>query len=291
MPLKNIHCDVESGTRHANFSGSIKTLETINGKPVAEFWKEVEASAATQFDSPVFQAWMKDVTALPAERQIEAVTKKLGDLNPEFLVYDYEKVEHKIEEGVVTFLAFPGDYVSNLAPVRALAGLKQLYVLNHTGHTAISDLSPLKGLALTHLCVSGSRQLSDLSPLKGMPLTFLQCSACGISDLTPLKRLPLETLDFDFKPSRDLEILRSMTTLQIINLRSADDFWADLPAERLVEAVRKELKERNPFFDEKVSSYRVEKNVVTSFGLSRFRELVRSSIIRHCRACRSHRFP
>jgi eukaryotic-like serine/threonine-protein kinase len=42
MPLKNLQCDFKP-KRDAELLRSIKTLETINGKPAAEFWKDVDA--------------------------------------------------------------------------------------------------------------------------------------------------------------------------------------------------------------------------------------------------------
>ena len=41
MPLKELHCDFKA-ERDAEILRSIKTLETINGKPAAVFWKEVD---------------------------------------------------------------------------------------------------------------------------------------------------------------------------------------------------------------------------------------------------------
>jgi serine/threonine protein kinase/Leucine-rich repeat (LRR) protein len=43
MPLKNLACDPGMAQRHAALLRSMKTLTTINAKPAAEFWKEVEA--------------------------------------------------------------------------------------------------------------------------------------------------------------------------------------------------------------------------------------------------------
>ena len=73
--------------RDAEILRSIKTLETINDKPAAEFWKEVEEQQKGKklgFQMPGFDQWMKDVAALPAEQQVEAVSKKLMELNPGF---------------------------------------------------------------------------------------------------------------------------------------------------------------------------------------------------------------
>ena len=44
MPLKILCCDFKP-ERDTELLRSIKTLETINGKPAAEFWKEVEEQA------------------------------------------------------------------------------------------------------------------------------------------------------------------------------------------------------------------------------------------------------
>jgi hypothetical protein len=67
--------------------------------------------------------------------------------------------------------------------------------------------------------------VADLAPLKDMPLTSLSCFGTRVSDLAPLKDLPLKTLRCDFKPERDAEILRSIETLETINLKPAREFW------------------------------------------------------------------
>ena len=73
----------------------MKSLKTIGlsweGKeqfPPDEFWKKYDAGEfgkpITTLRDPAFQRWMKDVAALPAEKQVEAVVKKLQELNPGF---------------------------------------------------------------------------------------------------------------------------------------------------------------------------------------------------------------
>jgi hypothetical protein len=42
MPLKELRCSFDP-KRDTEILRSIKTLETINGVPVAEFWRQVEA--------------------------------------------------------------------------------------------------------------------------------------------------------------------------------------------------------------------------------------------------------
>ena len=66
---------------------------------------------------------MKEVAAMPAEKQVEAVAKKLQELNPGF---DGKVTPSPIENGVVTELQFLTDNVTDISPVRALAGLKAL---------------------------------------------------------------------------------------------------------------------------------------------------------------------
>ncbi len=55
----------------------------------------------TTFKDPAFQRWLKDIAPLPAEHQVEAVVKKLRQLNPGF----NGKVKLKIQVGAVAQLA------------------------------------------------------------------------------------------------------------------------------------------------------------------------------------------
>jgi hypothetical protein len=80
--------------------------------------------------------------------------------------------------------------------------LKRLYIYE----TGITDLAPLRGMALEQLVMVGI-PVTDLSPLKGMPLTDLHLS---------------------YRAERDAAILRSLTTLQTINLKPAADFWKEV---------------------------------------------------------------
>ncbi len=82
------------------------------------------------WNTPAFQAWVKEVQAMPAEKQIEAVSKKLMELNPGFdgrMVAGYgDNHPPKIENGVLTGLGFLTLNVTDISPVRALPGLKSL---------------------------------------------------------------------------------------------------------------------------------------------------------------------
>ena len=174
MPLKTLGCDFKP-ERDAEILRSIKTLETINGKPAAEFWKAVDAAAKP----PVEDAWVKQVAALPADKQVEAVAAKLKERNPGF----DGKVTPTIENGVVVGLEFASDEVTDISPVRALAGLRTLKCDGSGEGTGwLADLSPLKDMKLTTLDCCHTK-VSDLSPLKDMKLTSLasgirRCPTC-----------------------------------------------------------------------------------------------------------------
>src|SRR5262249_19089644 len=112
------------------------------------------------FKTPGFDQWVKEVAAKPAEEQVEAVGRKLQELNKGF----DGMVTPTIEGGVVTGLQFVTDNVTDISPVRALKGLKTLVC---------------RGSA------PGMGKLDDLSPLAGMPVGSLDISCTNIADLVP----------------------------------------------------------------------------------------------------------
>src|ERR1043166_7907440 len=59
------------------------------------------------FDDPAFQQWMKDIATLTAAKQVEAVSKKLMELNPGF----DGKITPSFEGRLVTELTFLTDNV------------------------------------------------------------------------------------------------------------------------------------------------------------------------------------
>src|SRR5262249_47824817 len=95
------------------------------------------------------------------------------------------------------------------------------------GSTPVSDLSPLRGMPLTDVELNDT-PVSDLSPLEGMRLTFLAVSGSRVPDLSPVKGMPLTKLSLTFRPERDAEIVRSLTTLQFINDKPAAEFWKEV---------------------------------------------------------------
>jgi hypothetical protein len=146
----------------------------------------------TNIDDPAFQQWVKVTQALPAEKQIEAVSKKLMELNPGFdgKVTGWDvKGPPVIQNGVVVLFGICPDHVTDISPVRALTGLKKFHCdgTYGKGHDddRLSDLSPLREMKLEMLALSDTN-VSDLSPLRGKPLTALYCYNTSVSDLSPL---------------------------------------------------------------------------------------------------------
>ena len=167
----------------------------------------------TTFHDATFQQWMQSVAALPAKKQVEAVSRKLVELNPGFdgkLTGFEGKGGPKIDSGAVTELAFDTNNVTDVSPVRALAGLRSLGCRGSFLKGRLSDLSPLRGLQLAKLDCMDNVALSDLSPLAGMPLVYLSCHGTRLSDLSPLRGVPLTSLDCGYSPLSDLSSLKGM---------------------------------------------------------------------------------
>lgn len=160
-----------------------------------------------KWNTPAFQQWLKETQALPADKQLEAVSKKLMELNPGF---DGKIDWPKFKDGVVAGLTIVTDNVTDITPLRALPGLTTLHCAGSAiGKGQLSDLSPLAGMKLTSLNCSFSK-VTDLSPLRGMPLTYLFCGVSPLSDLSPLEGMPLEDLNCSSSAVADLSPLRGM---------------------------------------------------------------------------------
>ncbi len=226
--LKEITFSPGTVTKGIEAIRAMNSLEKIgiNWKeklPAAEFWKKYDAgefgkpgstpatpdhTPITTFNDPAFQQWMKEVATMPADKQADAVVKKLQELNPGFDGHE----SHEIEKGVVIRLEFANGRVTDISPVRALRGLKSLECWG----TPVSDLSPLVGMSLTHLNCDVTR-IRDLSPLTGMPLTWFHYGHTDVADLSPLKGMPLKELSSRDTKVSDLSALKGMplTRLEI----------------------------------------------------------------------------
>jgi len=120
------------------------------------------------------------------------------------------------------------------------------------GTKVVQDVTPLAGMPLTRLNLTGCDKVTDLGPLRGMPLTRLDLGGCGgVTDLTPLQGTPLRFLnivhsgpdlrglqgmnltEIALTPSyiyRGIDVLRRMKSLQTIGTSDkgkfpAQEFW------------------------------------------------------------------
>jgi len=171
---------------------------------------------------PAFPQWIAQVQAMPAEEQIEAVSKKLVELNPGFdgvVTGVGGKRTPKIENNVVTEFGVSTNDVTDISPVRALVGMKRFQCSPRTSQSKISDLSPLKGLPLLYLNCADTN-VSDLSSLQGMPLTHLYCSSTRVSDLSLFSGTPLITLDCHTTPLSTLLPLEHCKRLVSLNVKA-----------------------------------------------------------------------
>jgi hypothetical protein len=160
------------------------------------------------------ESWFKATAALPAEDQARAVADMLRQLNPGF----NGVVKPAIENGVVTGLEFLTDHVTDIAPVRALEGLRELVcggTFTSQANGILPDLSALKGLKLTRLEVQYNSHICDLSPISGMPLEYFRTQRSLVSDLGPLAGMPLKVLVCRFTEVSDLSPLRGMNIREL----------------------------------------------------------------------------
>ncbi len=178
-------------------------------------WDDPAKAATTQpnqpWNTPAFQAWVKDIQALPAEKQIEAVSKKLMELNPGF----DGKASNRMEDKQIVQCGFAAEQVTDISPLRALSSLKELKI--HSSRQ-FADLSPLTGMQISRLSCPYT-QVTDLSPLAGLPLTNLNVDSCPLADLSPLVGLPLDVLNcygtkvVDISPLSKIGTLRELILL------------------------------------------------------------------------------
>ncbi|HEX4130375.1 MAG TPA: LamG-like jellyroll fold domain-containing protein [Pirellulales bacterium] len=288
--LREVHFTPQNITTGLDVIRRMETIKTIvvdeNQKfSPAEFWKKYDAGEFGKpavvnqpWNTPFFQKWMKATQALPVERQLEAVSKKLMELNPGFdgeLVGSDALPTPTIVKGVVVGLGLNADHVTDISPLRTLAGLKRLGCegsnvarpisrlsdlsplagMQLTGlscsRTAVSDLALLRGMPLTTLYFS-STQVSDVSPLTGMPLTTLVCHNTPVSDLSPLAGMKLTYLCITPKNiAEGMDVVRQMNTLTRMGFGGATDvvlpppeFWKRYDADEFGKAAAKESEPR-----------------------------------------------
>ncbi len=219
-----------SGNNHHGKIVGAKWVSVGGGSPVAPVWRPTAQQ----------QAFLEAVAKLSVEEQVEAVKKKLSEVNPSFAP---AKSTTKIDVGKVVSATFDlGEVGTEVWPLRAwpnlescqlggrqlkdlspLAGLKWKELKLNS--TVVVDLTPISGMPLSTLLLIFNSKLSDLSPLAGMPLTTLSLWNCSeVFDLKPLAGMPLVLLDcrgtkvFDLSPLAKLPL----TNLECFGCRVSD---------------------------------------------------------------------
>ena len=119
--------------------------------------------------------------------------------------------------------------VTDLTPLKGLP-LQHLFLY----HTPVTDLRPLQGMALASLHVS-STEISDLSPLRGMPLSLVRLHNCSkLTDLSPLaesKELKSLTLP---PQAANIDFLRSFPKLTHLSYKEAQAGTPPFPPDKTV---------------------------------------------------------
>jgi tetratricopeptide (TPR) repeat protein len=156
-----------------------------------------------------------------------------------------------VQDLPLTYLDLWGCYgLADLTPLKTL----KLEYLALPNHARDKDLLLLKDMPLTTLYIQDCLEVSDLTPIAHMNLTTLSISSTKVRDLTPIKHMPLRSLylwltsvqdltplgdmklrEIKFTPknvTRGIEVLREMTSLQIIGISwegnkmwPAAEFW------------------------------------------------------------------
>ena len=164
-------------------------------------------------DDPAFHQWMQATIALPAEKQVEAVSAKLKELNPGFdgQLTGIEGGSPDFEPGGVRAIRFWACHVTDLSPLRALSKLVNLRCDGSPEQPSkLCDLSPLQGLELLACLSCDYTDVSDLSPLAEMPLSTLSCRHTRVTSLEPLRGRKLGSLRIDGTRIADLSPLAGM---------------------------------------------------------------------------------
>jgi len=246
MPLRELRCDFLRD-RDGALLRAIPTLQRINGETAAMFWLRQDAPAPR----PVGKAAARTVRAptpataaagagLTGKQMLERFKARLKEVNPGFS----GAVEPVFEGDTLAGVTFTTEAVSDLSPVRDLAGLKSLRCVAAPGQGRVGRLAPLSGLPLQNLDCSGNRvtdltplkttaltslrlagnPLSDLRGLEGLRLASLDCAHTAVAELAPLARLPLASLDLTGTKVASLAPLKGvpLTALNLANTAVSD---------------------------------------------------------------------
>ena len=116
-----------------------------------------------------------------------------------------------------------------LAPLKGM----KLRRLNISNNMALADFSALQDMPLESFEFIQTR-LRDLELLRGAPLQRVRFFMTEVRDLSPLRGAPLKDYEGDaglLNDPRNLDVLRSVKTLERIQGKTAAEFWKQVDAQ------------------------------------------------------------
>ena len=178
--------------------------------------------------APFTDADVQRIAALPAEQQVEEVRKELMRRNPGF----DGKLEHKIEDGVVTEFRIVTDQVTDIAPIRVFNALRGLVCTgtdtDKPNGGLLADLTPLEGmnlaglrhLRLAHTKVSdaGMVYFKDCKGLINLELKDTKVTDRGLAHFKNCKDLAVLDLTFLNVTDAGLDYFKDCKDLRYLHL-------------------------------------------------------------------------
>ncbi|MCC9606207.1 protein kinase [Blastopirellula sp. JC732] len=127
---------------------------------------------------------------------------------------------------------------AGIAHLATCRNLRELHLSwTKIGDAGVANLSGCPNLEILHLRSSRMTNAGLKKLVEDCPkLRDLRAYGPEVTDFSPLKNLPdLETIAMDFQPDRDTELLRSISSLQRINVsddwravQTIEDFWKEV---------------------------------------------------------------
>ena len=204
-----------------SYSLGLRLAQVPSGAPSAE------AKTPPVAIAPFTDADVRRIAALPAAEQVEEVRKELLRRNPDF----DGKVEHKIEDGVVTELRIATDQVTDISPIQVFNGLRVLDcsgTWTNKSNGLLADLTPLKAMnlaALTHLGLActkvtdaGMVYFKDCKDLKFLRLDGTTVTDTGLAHFKDCKDLTFLRLDATRVTDTGLAQFKDCKDLTYLNL-------------------------------------------------------------------------
>jgi formylglycine-generating enzyme required for sulfatase activity/serine/threonine protein kinase/Leucine-rich repeat (LRR) protein len=215
IQLEDIRLTPKNIAKGLDILRDMKSLKTIGiswdqSWPAAEFWQRYdkgefrsgtpspEVKTPAPAVAPFTDADVQRIAALPAEQQIEEVRKELMRRNPGF----DGKLEHKIEDGVVTEFRIVADNVTEIAPIRVWSALRVLECrgkITNMSTGLLADLTSLKGMNLADLTLlnlrdtkvsdAGLEHFKDCTSLTTLILADTQVGDAGLAYFRNCKAL------------------------------------------------------------------------------------------------------